>query len=547
MSSPVPRQRLAPPDRGPSASRPDRFPAGSRPSRSTASSSRAALSSSFPSVYRCISRDRLALVRAGIRLRFAVRRYAAVARERPAAVGRRAATADARVDGRPLILGVHGPAAAGRGRIVPLHAHALVGGAREARRGLRGRLLPSRMESRGRPVDEHCRRLLDADRGDRGRAWRPCAHQRPGRAGDAGGRRRRRGVRPRGNFAHARRSWPRPPMSTLRHSSRAFLEETAKALAAIPYGPYVLGGFLTNETGTRAVGRHLRRSQRRSARSESCSTRAMRCGCDGRREPGGSMTVAAAADAARSLAGLSDDEVAERYRADLVDLFPALDGAIVETKIVRWERGLPHPTVGRAKLQPAFDPPTCRPSSSRATTSARGTPRPQPRRRRPPPRELGQSSSDRRRAPRRAASETSATRMLGARLLAPRRRASSCRTGRRPRACSAPVAAASRTRSSLIAATALLHPHLRAARAAAQTLVAVPAPPPRRGPRPGMFLRMSRGCSYHAVVARRGSKSRGRRPSVFYLLGRHELLLLPPALQQVLRVVHDAELRSRSP
>ena len=61
-----------------------------------------------------------------------------------------------------------------------------------------------------------------------------------------------------------------------------------------------------------------------------------------------------AADAARSLASLSDDEVAERYGAELVDLFPALDGAIVETKIVRWERGLPHPTVGRAKLQPAL-------------------------------------------------------------------------------------------------------------------------------------------------------------------------------------------------
>jgi oxygen-dependent protoporphyrinogen oxidase len=67
------------------------------------------------------------------------------------------------------------------------------------------------------------------------------------------------------------------------------------------------------------------------------------------------MTVSAAADAARSLASLSDDEVAERFRADLVDLFPALDGAIVETKIVRLEHGLPHPTVGRAKLQPALN------------------------------------------------------------------------------------------------------------------------------------------------------------------------------------------------
>ena len=130
-------------------------------------------------------------------------------------------------------------------------------------------------------------------------------------------------------------------------------DETTNALGAIPYGPYVLGGFLTNETGPAPWDDvYALATPKRSFGIVFNTGNALRVA--GRREPGGSMTVSAAADAARRLASLSDDEVAERFRADLVDLFPALDGAIVETKIVRWERGLPHPTVGRSRLQPAL-------------------------------------------------------------------------------------------------------------------------------------------------------------------------------------------------
>ena len=130
-------------------------------------------------------------------------------------------------------------------------------------------------------------------------------------------------------------------------------EETRNALAAIPYGPYVLGGFVTSETGPAPWDDIYALATPKRAFGIVFNTgNALRV--DGRREPGGSLTVSAAADAARRLANLSDDEIAERYRAELVDLFPALDGAIAETKIVRWERGLPHPTVGRSKLQPAL-------------------------------------------------------------------------------------------------------------------------------------------------------------------------------------------------
>ena len=43
-----------------------------------------------------------------------------------------------------------------------------------------------------------------------------------------------------------------------------------------------------------------------------------------------------------------------RFRADLVELFPTLDGAIAETKIVRLGARPPASDVGRAKLQGAL-------------------------------------------------------------------------------------------------------------------------------------------------------------------------------------------------
>ena len=186
------------------------------------------------------------------------------------------------------------------------------------------------------------------------------------------------------------------------------------------------------------------------------------------------MTVSAAADAARRLASLSDDEVAERFRRRPGRPLPRPRRRDPRDE----DRPLgarPPASDSRPVQAPAgADPRLCRPSSSRATTSARGTRRPPPRRRRPPPRELGQSSSDRRRAPRRAARQRR-------RPAAPRRPACTpsssiiVQNGHATASVTAPVAVASRTRSSLIALPPLLHPHVRAAGAAAER----PLPAPR--------------------------------------------------------------------
>ena len=67
--------------------------------------------------------------------------------------------------------------------------------------------------------------------------------------------------------------------------------------------------------------------------------------------------VYAAADGARALAGLDDDEVRERFRADLCAIYPEADAVVSELLVQRWERGLPYAAVGRGRLQAALTRP----------------------------------------------------------------------------------------------------------------------------------------------------------------------------------------------
>lgn len=68
----------------------------------------------------------------------------------------------------------------------------------------------------------------------------------------------------------------------------------------------------------------------------------------------GSVMVYAASEAARDLANVSDEEVARRFEADLVALFPQVAGHVRETAIRRWTHGTPYAHDGRGRLQKAL-------------------------------------------------------------------------------------------------------------------------------------------------------------------------------------------------
>ena len=133
--------------------------------------------------------------------------------------------------------------------------------------------------------------------------------------------------------------------------------DTAAALAAIPYGPYVVGAFLTRERGAMPWDRiyALATPKRSFSMLFNIANVLRRPGTQ--RSAGGSLMVYAAASFARRLDGLDDAHVRDRFLADLYDLFPELREQVEEAVIHRWERGLPFPRVGRSGLQAALTRP----------------------------------------------------------------------------------------------------------------------------------------------------------------------------------------------
>ena len=130
--------------------------------------------------------------------------------------------------------------------------------------------------------------------------------------------------------------------------------DTAAALEAIPYGPYVVGAFLTGERAPMPWdGIYALATPKRSFGMLFNTADVLRRR-GGERRPGGTLMVYAAADLARALDGLDDAAVAERFTRDLCELFPAAGGLVEEVVVRRWERGLPYPKPGRSRLQAAL-------------------------------------------------------------------------------------------------------------------------------------------------------------------------------------------------
>lgn len=130
-------------------------------------------------------------------------------------------------------------------------------------------------------------------------------------------------------------------------------EETRAALDAIRYGPYVVGAFATNEPAPMPWDEiYALATPRRSFSMLFNTANVFRR--EDARLPGGSLMVYAAAQRARDLDGLDDGEVAARFVADLHDLYPETRSVIEEVVVRRWERGLPYPEPGRSSLQPAL-------------------------------------------------------------------------------------------------------------------------------------------------------------------------------------------------
>ncbi len=302
---------------------------------------------------------RLALVRAGVKLRLAVRRYAAVAAPRP---GEDPAARQARMlaflDDRPFIA-FAGPLPPDVDAIFRATLTRSSGDPEDLAAGYGVgyfHLVWNRDEGLSRNILGGSSTLTQALAAPlAGRLRLRTTVTAVARDGD--GVRVRYLAEGREHHALARAAVVATPAYVTRAIVEGLPEETAEALDAIPYGPYVVAGILTRERAAMPWdGLYALATPKRSFNMLFNMANVLRAPGEPR-QPGGSLMVYAGAGFARRLLPLDDAAITARYLADLHDLYPETRGLVEEVVIQRWERGLPYPRPGRSRLQPALTRP----------------------------------------------------------------------------------------------------------------------------------------------------------------------------------------------
>jgi protoporphyrinogen/coproporphyrinogen III oxidase len=149
-------------------------------------------------------------------------------------------------------------------------------------------------------------------------------------------------------------------VATAAYAAREILEgipaETADALGRVAYGPYVVGALLTDEPGPMPYDGIYAVATPKTSFNMLFNTANVTRG-PGPREPGGTLMVYSAAGLADALADRDDEAIGRIYADDVARIFPAVAGHVREVQIRRWPHGLPHPRPGRHLLQPALERP----------------------------------------------------------------------------------------------------------------------------------------------------------------------------------------------
>jgi oxygen-dependent protoporphyrinogen oxidase len=138
--------------------------------------------------------------------------------------------------------------------------------------------------------------------------------------------------------------------------TRGLPRDTVEALASIPYGPFICGAFLTEESGPMPWD-HIYAVAVVDKSFNMLFNHANPLRTPDKREPGGSLMVYAGGDRGRRLLPLSNDEIRALFLRDLHDVLPATRGIVREVLIQRWEHAIPYAPPGRARIQPVLSRP----------------------------------------------------------------------------------------------------------------------------------------------------------------------------------------------
>jgi len=134
--------------------------------------------------------------------------------------------------------------------------------------------------------------------------------------------------------------------------------ELREALSKIVYGPLVSGAFLTNETTPQAWDHVYGTAAGKKSFVVALNSGNIVRGRETVRQPGGSMMTFSAANQARELLDLPNEEVVERYTRDLDAIYPGFADYIVEAEVAKFPLGSPYCFPGRGKLQPELTRPS---------------------------------------------------------------------------------------------------------------------------------------------------------------------------------------------
>jgi oxygen-dependent protoporphyrinogen oxidase len=133
--------------------------------------------------------------------------------------------------------------------------------------------------------------------------------------------------------------------------------DTRRSLDAIPYGPTVVMGIMTCERGPAPWDGIYALATPKRAFSMLFNVVNVLRPRSAEREPGGSLMVYRSGHAALRLFEQSDAEIERAFLDDLYDIYPALRGLVTETVLARMPRMLPYAAPGRSSLQPALEKP----------------------------------------------------------------------------------------------------------------------------------------------------------------------------------------------
>lgn len=130
--------------------------------------------------------------------------------------------------------------------------------------------------------------------------------------------------------------------------------EISEALGEIKYGPYVSAAFLTNETGEQIWDNAYAIATPKRSFNVAFNMSNLVRSMEETREPGSTFMTFSPANLAREIYDKSDEEILNIYISDLVSIFPQFRDILQEAKVQRFYYGLPYCFPGRAKLQPTL-------------------------------------------------------------------------------------------------------------------------------------------------------------------------------------------------